>query len=81
MLDELFKKKSASFVVIRERRRIEKSRLTQKFAQKIPRYIFSRPPPTSGISATDQMKKSVKGERRRPLSFQDNSKRFVESQN
>ncbi|WP_237753945.1 ATP-binding protein [Parachlamydia acanthamoebae] len=54
MLDELFKKKSASLVVIRGRRRIGKSRLAQEFAQKTPHYVFSGLPPTSGISAADQ---------------------------
>lgn len=54
MLNDLFKKKSASLVVIRGRRRIGKSRLTQEFAQKTPHYVFSGLPPTSGLSATDQ---------------------------
>jgi uncharacterized protein len=54
MLDELFKKKSASLVVIRGRRRIGKSRLAQEFANKIPHYFFSGLPPTNGISAADQ---------------------------
>jgi len=54
MLNELFKKKSASLVVIRGRRRIGKSRLAQEFANKTPHYVFSGLPPTSGISAVDQ---------------------------
>lgn len=54
MLDELFKKKSASFVVIRGRRRIGKSRLAQEFAKKTPHYVFSGLPPTGGISAANQ---------------------------
>ena len=54
MLGELFKKKSASLVVIRGRRRIGKSRLAQEFAQKTPHYVFSGLPPTSGITAADQ---------------------------
>lgn len=54
MLSELFKKRSASLVVIRGRRRIGKSRLAQEFAKKTPHYVFSGLPPTSGISATDQ---------------------------
>lgn len=41
MLGELFKKKSASLVVIRGRRRIGKSRLAQEFARKTPHYVFS----------------------------------------
>src|SRR3990167_2950475 len=54
MLQELFKKKSSSLVVIRGRRRIGKSRLAQEFANKIPHYIFSGIPPTIGITAADQ---------------------------
>ena len=54
MLGELFKKKSASLVVIRGRRRIGKSRLAQEFASKTPHYVFSGLPPTEGISVTDQ---------------------------
>lgn len=54
MLTELFKKKSSSLVVIRGRRRIGKSRLSQEFAHKIPHYVFSGLPPTSGITAADQ---------------------------
>lgn len=40
MLRELFKKKSASLVVIRGRRRIGKSRLAQEFAQKTAHIFF-----------------------------------------
>jgi AAA+ ATPase superfamily predicted ATPase len=54
LLRELFKKKSASLVVIRGRRRIGKSRLAQEFSQKVPHYILSGLPPTSAISALDQ---------------------------
>lgn len=54
MLNELFKKKTASLVVIRGRRRIGKSRLAQEFAKNTLNYIFSGIPPTKGISATDQ---------------------------
>jgi hypothetical protein len=54
MLQELFKKKSASLVVIRGRRRIGKSRLAQEFANKIPHYVFSGLPPTNDISSADQ---------------------------
>ena len=49
MLGELFKKKSASLVVIRGRRRIGKSRLAQEFAQKTPHFVFSGLPPARGI--------------------------------
>lgn len=54
LLNELFKKKSASLVVIRGRRRIGKSRLAQEFAGKVTSYIFSGLPPSPGISAADQ---------------------------
>jgi hypothetical protein len=53
MLEDLFKKKSASLVVIRGRRRIGKSRLAQEFAKNILHYIFSGIPPTKDISAPD----------------------------
>lgn len=64
MLDLLFKKKSASLVVIRGRRRIGKSRLAQEFAKKTPHYVFSGLPPTKDITAnaklkTDQVVKSI----------------------
>jgi len=50
----LFQKRSASLVVMRGRRRIGKSRLTQEFAKNISHYIFSGIPPTEDISAADQ---------------------------
>ncbi len=54
LLDQLFKKKSASLVVIRGRRRIGKSRLAQEFAKKTPHYVFSGLPPTIDVLAQDQ---------------------------
>ncbi|MBS0585787.1 MAG: ATP-binding protein [Verrucomicrobia bacterium] len=54
MLGELFKKKSASLVVIRGRRRIGKSRLAQEFGEKTPHYVFSGIPPSKEITALDQ---------------------------
>ena len=54
MLEELFKKKSASLVVIRGRRRIGKRPLAQEFARNIPHHVFSGLPPTNEISAADQ---------------------------
>lgn len=54
MLQELFKKRASSLVVIRGRRRIGKSRLAQEFANKIPHYVFAGLPPTERISAADQ---------------------------
>lgn len=54
MLQQLFKKKSSSLIVLRGRRRIGKSRLTQEFAKNIPHYFFSGLPPTAETSAADQ---------------------------
>ena len=54
LLNDLTKKKSASLVVIRGRRRIGKSRLAQEFAKKTSHYVFSGLPPTDGLSAHDQ---------------------------
>lgn len=54
LLNDLFKKKSASLVVIRGRRRIGKSRLAQEFAKRIPHFVFSGLPPNGVISAIDQ---------------------------
>ena len=47
----LFKKDQQ--VVIKGRRRIGKSRLTQEFAKNIPHYIFTGVPPTDSISARE----------------------------
>ncbi|MGB7128822.1 MAG: ATP-binding protein [Candidatus Rhabdochlamydia sp.] len=54
LLNDLFQKRSASLVVMRGRRRIGKSRLSQEFAKNVPHYIFSGIPPITSISATDQ---------------------------
>lgn len=54
LLNQLYKKTSASLVVLRGRRRIGKSRLAQEFAKKVSHYIFSGLPPTTDISAQDQ---------------------------
>ncbi|HEV3269679.1 MAG TPA: hypothetical protein VGZ69_03410 [Candidatus Rhabdochlamydia sp.] len=54
LLNDLFQKRSASLVVMKGRRRIGKSRLSQEFAKNVPHYIFSGIPPTANISATDQ---------------------------
>ena len=59
MLEELFKKKTASLVVIRGRRRVEKSRLAQEFAHKTPHYVFSGLPPTKGISMMGGVPRSL----------------------
>lgn len=60
LLSELFKKKSASLVVIRGRRRIGKSRLAQEFAKNTLHYTFSGLPPTVGVSAKDQREEFAK---------------------
>ncbi len=54
MLRDLFKKKSASLVVMRGRRRIGKSRLAQEFALPNRHHVFSGIPPTSSTSAAAQ---------------------------
>lgn len=54
LLNELLLKKSSSLIVIRGRRRIGKSRLTQEFAKKMKHYILSGIPPTPAITAQDQ---------------------------
>lgn len=54
MLQELFKKKAASLVVIRGRRRIGKSRLAQEFAKESSHFVFSGLPPAEKISGNDQ---------------------------
>lgn len=45
-INKLLKKRSASLVVIQGRRRIGKSRLIEKFAEKLPFYTFSGIAPT-----------------------------------
>lgn len=54
-LKGLLKKKSASFVVVRGRRRIGKSRLIQEFGKGMKSLFFSGIPPTHGI--TDQIQR------------------------
>ncbi len=54
LLNELFKKKSSSLVVLRGRRRIGKSRLAQEFAKNTTHFVFSGLPPTNDVSAKDQ---------------------------
>ncbi len=53
-LNDLFKKKNASLIVIRGRRRIGKSRLVEEFAKEYKFYRFSGIPPTSGTTAQSQ---------------------------
>ncbi|MGE3954430.1 MAG: ATP-binding protein [Parachlamydiales bacterium] len=48
-------KRAASFVVIRGRRRIGKSRLIQEFSGSIPSHIFSGLPPTKGTTRRSQL--------------------------
>ncbi|MDN3504018.1 MAG: ATP-binding protein [Rhabdochlamydiaceae bacterium] len=54
-LDQLLKKKSASFVVIRGRRRIGKSRLIQEFCKGKQTLLFSGLAPVSGITKQRQI--------------------------
>lgn len=57
----LLKKKSASLVVIRGRRRIGKSRIAEEFSQKFPKkFIFSGLPPDEGITDRDQKEEFVR---------------------
>lgn len=53
-LDKLFKKNSASLVVIQGRRRIGKSRLIEEFAKKYTFYEFSGIPPNEKTTAQSQ---------------------------
>lgn len=53
-LKELFRKKSASLVVIRGRRRIGKSRLVEEFGKNYQFYRFSGLPPTRLTTAQSQ---------------------------
>jgi len=53
-LTHLKAKKSASFVVVKGRRRIGKSRLIEEFAKNYTYYSFSGFPPASGITAEFQ---------------------------
>jgi uncharacterized protein len=54
-LEQLRKKQVASFVVIRGRRRIGKSRLIEEFAQEMPSYLFSGLPPAKGMNRQGQL--------------------------
>ena len=54
-LQRLLKKKSASLIVVKGRRRIGKSRLLREFGQSVPnRYFFSGLPPTPHTTAQTQ---------------------------
>lgn len=70
LLNDLAMKKSASLVVIRGRRRIGKSRLTEEFAKKMTPYIFSGLPPTTDTNAQaqkDEFAKQLQRELKIPL--------------
>ncbi len=54
-LGRLRKKKSASFVVIRGRRRVGKSRLIREFGRHVPAHIISGLPPTSATTKQSQL--------------------------
>lgn len=53
-LNALLKKKTASFVVLKGRRRVGKSRLIDYFAKKFQYYKFTGLAPTGGVTAQDQ---------------------------
>ena len=55
LLNDLLKKKVASLVVIRGRRRIGKSRLVQEFARDMKYYVFSGLPPTESTTSQSQL--------------------------
>ncbi len=55
LLRSYLKKRSASFVVIRGRRRIGKSRLIQEFGSDMPCYTFSGIPPSHATSHQTQL--------------------------
>ncbi len=54
ILNSFFKKKSASLIVVRGRRRIGKSRLIEEFAKDVNFYSFTGLPPASETTAQDQ---------------------------
>ncbi len=53
-LNDLLKKKTASLVVIKGRRRVGKSRLIEEFVKNLRCYWFEGLPPTEEITAQDQ---------------------------
>ena len=60
-LKELLKKKTSSLVVIRGRRRIGKSRLTEEFAKQFPKaYFFTALPPDDKITSPMQREEFVR---------------------
>ncbi len=60
-LTDLLKKKIASFVVIRGRRRIGKSRLAEEFSKSFKKaYFFEGLPPTQGVTAQTQREEFAK---------------------
>jgi uncharacterized protein len=57
LLEELFHRKSAAFVICRGRRRIGKSRLIQEFGRKHGRFLeFQGLPPREGMRPADQLR-------------------------
>jgi AAA+ ATPase superfamily predicted ATPase len=54
LLKDLLKKKSASLVVIKGRRRIGKSRLAEEFSRNIKTFFFVGLPPGAEITAQNQ---------------------------
>lgn len=61
LLKQLLKKESASLVVIKGRRRIGKSRLSEEFSLSFPKaYMFSGLPPTPKITAEQQRSEFIR---------------------
>ncbi|NGX54269.1 MAG: hypothetical protein K1000chlam4_00994 [Chlamydiae bacterium] len=54
ILRELLDKRAASLVVLKGRRRIGKSRLTQEFGKTLKTYFFEGLPPDTGTSGHSQ---------------------------
>jgi hypothetical protein len=54
-LNLLLKKRSASLIVLKGRRRIGKSRLIQEFGKDLKMYTFSGLPPQEKTTLTDQL--------------------------
>jgi len=68
LLKDRIKKRSASFIVIRGRRRIGKSRLIAEFAKEFPaKYLFTGLPPTNKKSAQQQREEFVRQMKKQKL--------------
>src|SRR3990167_1734207 len=81
ILNKLFKKNSASLVVVLGRRRIGKSRLIEEFAKKYTFYQFSALPPTNKTTQQlqiDEFSRQLSIQTKLPeISVDDWSKLFI----